>query len=113
MGKKLLKKKGFPFEVAEAVKTLGENIRIARIRRRMKQEELAQKCGITRKTLYGIEKGLPGVGIGQIFSVLWVMGLLDPVKELAEPDTDEHGKILEAARQSKRVRDPPAEDNDF
>ena len=109
----MLKNQAVPFEVGEAVRTLGENIRVARIRRRMKQEDLAQKCSITRKTLYGIEKGLPGVGIGQVFSVLWVMGLLDSVKELADPDNDEHGKILEAARQKKRVRDAPAEDNDF
>ncbi|MET0963199.1 MAG: helix-turn-helix domain-containing protein [Noviherbaspirillum sp.] len=113
MGNKVLKNEVSPFEVAETLKTLGENIRVARIRRRMKQEELAQKCSITRKTLYGIEKGLPGVGIGQIFSVLWVMGLLDSAKELADPDKDEHGKILEAARQKKRVRDAQAEDNDF
>jgi DNA-binding XRE family transcriptional regulator len=92
---------------------LGENIRIARVRRRLSQEELAQACGITRKTLYALEKGTPGATIATTFTVLWKLGLLDTAAALADPDTDEHGKILEAARRPKRVRQPVEIDNDF
>lgn len=101
-----------PLEVADTVKQLGEHIRMARVRRQMRQDELADKCSISRKTLYNIENGLPGIAIGHIFSVLWALNLLDSAKALADPDADEHGKILEAARLKQRVRDAEP-DNDF
>lgn len=102
-----------PLEVTSAVQRLSENIRLARVRRRMSQEELAQACGITRKTLYGLEKGAPGTTIRTAFAVLWKLGLLDTAAAIADPDADEHGKILEAARRPKRVRHPVDNDNDF
>jgi transcriptional regulator with XRE-family HTH domain len=109
----ILKTEPVAFDVSEAVKKLGENIRVARIRRRMRQEELAEKCRISRKTLYAIEKGFPGIGIGNIFAVLWALGLLDSATSLASPDQDEHGKIMEASQQRQRVREPVVIDNDF
>jgi DNA-binding XRE family transcriptional regulator len=102
-----------PLEVTAAVQRLGENIRLARVRRRLGQEELAQASGITRKTLYALEKGAPGATIATAFTVLWKLGLLHTVASLADPDADEHGKILEAARRPKRVREPVVGDNDF
>lgn len=101
-------------EVVQAVRSLGENVRLARVRRRLTQQELAQACGITRKTLYALEKGAPGATIATAFSVLWKLGLLGSAVALADPDADEHGKIMEAARRPKRVRTPvESVDNDF
>lgn len=102
-----------PLEVTTAVQRLGENIRLARVRRRLSQEELAQACGITRKTLYALEKGAPGASVATAFTVLWKLGLLNTAAALADPDADEHGKILESARRPKRVRQPVDSDNDF
>ena len=102
-----------PMEVTSAVLRLGENVRVARVRRSLSQEELAQACGITRKTLYALEKGAPGTTIGTAFTVLWKLGLLNTAPALADPQADEHGKILEAARRPKRVRHPVDSDNDF
>ena len=102
-----------PLAVAAAAQRLGANVRLARIRRRLSQEELAQACGITRKTLYALEKGAPGATVATVFTVLWKLGLLDSAIALADPDADEHGKILEAARRPKRVRQPVGDDNDF
>ena len=101
-----------PFEVADTLKQLGEHIRIARMRRQMRQDELADKCRISRKSLYNIESGSPGIAIGHLFSVLWALNLLDEAKSLANPDNDEHGKILEAAQRKQRVREHEP-DNDF
>jgi len=92
---------------------LGESVRLARVRRNLSQEELAQACGITRKTLYALEKGAPGATLATVFTVLWRLGLLDTAAALADPDADEHGKILEASRRPKRVRQPAGSDNDF
>jgi len=101
-----------PLEVLKSVELLGERIRIARLRRQLSMDELAKACGIGRRTLYRIENGEPGAAIGSLLAVLWKLGLLDTVRAVADPDDDEHGKILEAARRPQRVR-VPAPDNDF
>jgi len=106
-------KSNIPFEVNQALETLGSNIHRARVRRRMTKEELAAACQVSRKTLYSLEKGDPGVSLGVTFSALWALGLLDSTNAIADPNQDEHGKILEAARQPKRVRHSKAVDNDF
>ena len=108
--------KTVPFAVMTALERLGENIRRARVRRRMSQDELADACGISRKTLYALEHGEPGTSLATAFSVLWHLGLLDSTAALADPEADEHGSILEAARAPKRVRSGDrrdAIDNDF
>jgi transcriptional regulator with XRE-family HTH domain len=102
-----------PLEVATAVQRLGENIRLARLRRRMSQEELARSCDITRKTVYALETGNAGTTVGTVFTVLWKLGLMSTTSALADPDSDEHGKILEAASRPKRARQPAPSDNDF
>ena len=102
-----------PHEVTTALKRLGENIRLARVRRRLSQGELAAACSITRKTLYALEIGTPGATAATVFTVLWKLGLLSTATALADPDADEHGKILEAARRPKRVRQAADADNDF
>lgn len=104
--------KPLPVDVEQSVRRLGEHIRTARLRRQLSTEELAQACGIGRRTLYRIENGEPGVAVGTLLAVLWKLGLLDTVRAVADPDTDEHGKILEAARRPQRVR-ASAPDNDF
>jgi len=102
-----------PLEVTTAGKQLGENIRLARVRRRMSQDELAKASNITRKTLYALENGKSSTTMATVFSVLWKLGLLGTSSALANPDADEHGKILEAAHRSKRVRPLTENDNDF
>lgn len=101
-----------PLEVQKSVALLGERIRTARLRRQLSTEELAKACGLGRRTLYRIENGEPGIAIGSMLAVLWKLGLLGTVRAVANPDDDEHGKVLEAARRPQRVR-APASDNDF
>ena len=102
-----------PFEAHQAIVKLGEKVRIARVRRRMTKDELAAAAQVTTKTLYALEKGSPGVSTGTLFSVLWALGLLDTSAAVANPDTDEHGRILEAAQRPKRVSSTIRNDNDF
>lgn len=101
-----------PHEVLKHLGELGHRIRTARVRRRMSTEELAQACGIGRRTLYRIEGGESGIALGTFLSVLWKLGLLDTLGGVAHPDVDDHGKILEAASRPQRVR-ATALDNDF
>ncbi|MGE4242029.1 helix-turn-helix domain-containing protein [Ramlibacter sp.] len=103
-----------PYEVAAAIEALGERIRHARMRRQLSQDDLAQACGISRRTLFSIEAGAPGMGIANIYTVLWKLGLLATTSAVADPDADDHGKILEAARLGARARrTSPREDTDF
>lgn len=102
-----------PAAVAQLVSRLGANIATARARREMRQEDLAERAGITRKTLHAIETGSVGTSIGAYVSVLRVLGLHHAVAELADPRADLEGLTLEGARRGERVRQAGALSNDF
>jgi len=57
------------------LKNLGEHIQLARLRRRLGTEQIAERTGISRKTVYNIEQGSPTVAIGSYLQVLFVLGL--------------------------------------
>ena len=65
---------------------LGENIKLARKRRKLTAVQVAERADIVRTTLYLIEKGNPGVAIGAYFNVLRVLGLQDDFLKLAADD---------------------------
>lgn len=65
---------------------LGENIRLARLRRKLSTMQVAERAGMGRTTLAKIEKGHPGVGIGQYLNVLKVLGLEKDFLLLAKDD---------------------------
>ena len=91
-------------DVAKRLKLQGQHIRMARIRRGLTIIELADKAGINRNTLNALELGKPGVALGVFITVLWALGLEKTLDAAADPETDMHGKALEASRQPKRVR---------
>lgn len=65
---------------------MGENIKLARKRRKLTTIQVAERAGIARSTLYLIEKGNSGVAIGAYFNVLRVLGLQDDFLKLAADD---------------------------
>lgn len=65
---------------------LGENIKLARKRRKFTTVQVAERAGIDRTTLYLIEKGTPRVSMGAYFNVLRVLGLQDDFLKLAAED---------------------------
>ncbi len=92
-----------PAAVTSAIQQLGANVATARVRRGLRQEDLARKAGISKVTMNRIEAGALGTGIGAYTAVLWAMGLHDAVSRLADPDDDVEGTTLEAARRPARV----------
>jgi transcriptional regulator with XRE-family HTH domain len=72
---------------------LGENVKLARKRRKLTTMQVAERADIGRNTLYLIEKGNSGVSIGAVFNVLRVLGLQDDFLKLAADD--ELGKKLQ------------------
>jgi len=53
----------------------GENIKLARLRRKLSTTQVAERAGISRATLWQIEKGKPSVAMGAYFHVLFILGL--------------------------------------
>jgi transcriptional regulator with XRE-family HTH domain len=68
------------------IQLVGENIKLARKRRRLTTIQVAERAGINRTTLYQIEKGSSSVSIGALFNVLRVLGLQDDFLKLAADD---------------------------
>ncbi|CUH51708.1 helix-turn-helix domain-containing protein [Shimia marina] len=64
---------------------LGENIRVARLRRKLTAEIVAQRAGTTRQTIAKIESGNPAVKIGTYVAVLQALGLLKGWGDLDDP----------------------------
>ncbi len=77
----------------DILKQMGENIKLARKRRKLTQEQVAERADIVRSTLYLIETGNPSVTIGAYFNVLRVLGLQDDFLKLASDD--EFGRKLQ------------------
>lgn len=65
---------------------MGENIKLARKRRKLTTTQVAERADISRSTLYLIETGNTGVAIGAYFNVLRVLGLQDDFLKLASDD---------------------------
>ena len=66
---------------------LGEDMKLARLRRKLSAEQVAERAGISRSTLWQIEKGLPNVSMGYYAQVLFVLGLEKNLAVLAADDT--------------------------
>jgi len=64
----------------------GENIKLARLRRKLSAEQVAERASISRSTLWLIEKGAPGVAIGTYLQVLFVLGLENDFLNVASDD---------------------------
>lgn len=65
---------------------LGENIKNARLRRADSSEIVAQRAGITRKTLYRVERGDPAVSLGIYARVLQALRLENDFALIAKDD---------------------------
>lgn len=102
-----------PEAITESVAQVGRQIAVARLRRGWRQKDLAEKAGITRATLVGIEQGKLGTGFGAYVAVLWALGLAESVALLAAPESDAEGLTLEAARLGSRARRSAVMDDDF
>ena len=83
---------------------LGENIKLARLRRKLSAEQVSERANISRPTLSSIEKGSPSVSLGHYLSVFKVLGLEKDFLQLAKDD--ELGRKLQDANLRTRERAP-------
>ena len=83
---------------------LGENIKLARLRRKLSAEQVSERAGISRRTLVSIEQGAESVAIGSYLQVLFVLGLSNDLLLVAKDDV--LGRKLQDAKltRPKRIR---------
>lgn len=87
----------------DILKTMGEQIKMARLRRNLPVKIVSERAGISRNTLWQIEKGNPSVAIGYYASVLHALNNLDGDLLLVAKD-DELGKKLQDLEISAKKR---------
>ena len=93
-----------PLPVRRILRKLGSDIRDARLRRRIRAATMAERALISRTTLGKVERGDPGVSMGNYATVLFVLGMEDGLAELADRRRDGLGLDLLEERLPQRVR---------
>lgn len=68
------------------LKELGENLKLARLRRKYSTKMVAERSGISRTTLWNLEKGSSVTSISTLLQVMSVYGLEKDLLKLAEDD---------------------------
>lgn len=84
---------------------IGENLRLARLRRQLSADLVSERAGISRSTLHLMEKGSSGTSLGKLLQVLVVLGLESDLSRVATDDV--LGRKLEDARLSQTRRRAP------
>jgi hypothetical protein len=92
-----------PPAAASALRSLGENLAIARVRRRESQRAWAKRLGVSVPTLIRMERGDPGVGAGIYATALWLMGRVNALAEIAAPAEDQ-GALESDVREAVKRR---------
>ena len=81
-------------ETQRTLEIMGKQIKMARLRRNLAAELVAERAGISRATLWAVEKGTPTVSIGTYAAVLHALGGMDKDFELIAKD-DVFGRKLQ------------------
>jgi len=89
-----------------ALRGLGENLAIARTRRRESQRTWAKRLGVSVPTLIRMERGDPGVSAGIYVTALWLMGRANALAVIADPSADSGAleRDVRAALQRRAAR---------
>lgn len=86
------------------LRELGENIKLARLRRKLSADQVSNRANIARKTLWAIENGSSTVSIGAYLQVLFILGLEKDLVNIAKDD--ELGRKLQDSRLIVKERAP-------
>lgn len=90
---------------------LGDRLARLRIARKLKQTEVALRAGLSRNTAYRLEKGDPGVALGQVLRYLDAMAPGSTLQDLLN-ESDPALAALQARERTQRVRNLSAKELD-
>jgi len=93
-----------PRAARQALLKLGEDIAVARKKRRISTVSMAERAFISRGTLYKLERGDPSVSMGIYATVLAILGLAGGLGQVADRRNDSLGLDIDEDRLPKRVR---------
>jgi len=102
-----------PYAVEETVKTLGRNLRTARIRRNITIAEASERIGVGVRAVRDAEHGKMTTSISVYYALMWLYGLLPGSEGIADPAKDVEGGRLVELRAKKRASLRKVMDNDF
>lgn len=92
--------------VRQSLCKLGQDMKIARQRRRLPMRLVAERAGIGLSTMSKIEKGDSNVSLGNYAAVFWALGLGTPFGRMLDPATDQVGLDLDLENLPQRIRIP-------
>ena len=115
MTRSTLGKDGLPLSLRRKIVQVGQHIKLARKRRRLTMQDMADRMFVTRKTLNRLEAGEPGVSFGILAAALLTLGLENDLDHLAKPETDIAGNMIDKQSydQKQRIRPSRKIDLDF
>ena len=102
-----------PYPVEQALKSLGANLRTARLRRNLTIENVAEKIGTGPRPVSDAERGKPSTSAAVYIALLWAYDLLEQMSDVAGPAFDEAGLALSLSRERSRAREKGGLDSDF
>jgi transcriptional regulator with XRE-family HTH domain len=91
-------------KISKLLAEFGENIKLARLRRKLSAKQVAERANMGRTTLWAIEKGSPNVAMGFYMQVLFVLGLEKDLLKVAGDDP--LGRRLQDAKLLVKERAP-------
>ena len=86
-----------------ALASLGENIRTARLKRRISVKGFAERAGVSDRTIMRLEKGDDGVSIGTLAMACLVLGKIDRITEFLDVASDDTGLLLDREALPRRI----------
>lgn len=93
-----------PYAVESAIKRLGADLKIARLRRNLTVSDVAEKIGTGPRAVTDAEKGKPSAAIATYTALLWAFDLLKQLEPVADPADDKEGSALALSRERTRAR---------
>jgi len=94
--------------VRRGLKKLGEDIALARRRRRISTQSMAERLQVSLKTLQRLEKGDPTVAVGTVATAMLVLSELERFTNLLDTAHDDVGLALMDQNLPKRIRSKKA-----
>ena len=90
-------------QARRALESLGRNIRMARLKRRIPVKGLAERAGVSESTIIRLEKGDDGVSVGTVAMCCLALGEIARISDFLDPGSDNTGLLLDRETLPKRI----------
>ncbi len=98
------KNKTLMIEAEEELRMMGQNLRVARERRKLTVAELSKRLDVDRRVIDKLERGDPTVSFGALMQVLSFFGIVKGISQFLAPENDIEETILEARKFRKSLK---------